>query len=87
MFKWRKVLNYIDLPDTFKIVLNTGVTQVTRASLMMKNNSERNFDVLEYSSIPVNEDYQIVIPMDQYLSNPMDMALLSDSFPVVKILT
>jgi len=81
-----KSFELYSLPDTFKIVRNTGVTQVTRASLMMKNNSERNFDVLEYSSIPVNEDYQIVIPMDQYLSNPMDMACYPIHFQSLKFL-
>lgn len=81
-----KLLDLYSLPDTFKIAINTGSAQVSKLTLTMKNNVDRNFSPSEYNDLPLNTDYSVNIPMDKYLPNSKDIAYYPVRFQSMKFM-
>lgn len=73
------------LPDSMRITLNTGATQVSKIALSMKNNASSTSTLTEFENIPQNTDHVISIPMNGYFENYRDMSLYPVKFQSLKL--
>ena len=62
------------IPDSMKIILNSGKTGITKAVLTIKANNQSLYSSKEYTGIETGTDYVLSLPMGELLTNVNDFA-------------
>lgn len=81
-----KDINLYSIPDTFKITVNTGEMAAAKVSMLIKNNQERNYQTLEWPTVPKGKDFTYAIPMNTFLADAKDFANYPVKFQQLKFI-
>ncbi|HRZ98206.1 MAG TPA: T9SS type A sorting domain-containing protein, partial [Paludibacter sp.] len=73
-----KLMPLYGIPDTIKLVLNTGNVEITKLILGLRTNNQTANTALTFNSLQLNKDIEINIPVSQIATNVNDI----HSYPV-----
>ena len=73
-----KLMPMYSLPDTIKLILNTGNVEITKLILGLRTNNQTANTALTFNSLQTNNDIELNIPVSQIASNVKDIS----SYPV-----
>lgn len=81
-----KEFSLYSIPDTLRIVLNSGNTGITNAIITIKANNESTYTPVEFTGIETGKDYVLILPMSKVLTNLNDRACYPVRFEGLKFM-
>lgn len=81
-----KVFPLYSIPDSMKIILNSGKTGITKAILTVRANNQSTYSPIEYTGIEMEKDFVLNFPMGKILTDVNDRACYPVYFEGLKFL-
>lgn len=81
-----KEIPLYSIPDSMRIVLNTGTTGVSKAIITIRANNETTYTPIEFAGIEAGKDYVLDLPMSKILTDVTDRACYPVHFEGLKLM-
>ncbi|BEH00102.1 phosphodiester glycosidase family protein [Bacteroides sedimenti] len=74
------------IPDSIRVVLNTGTSGVLKAIVTVRANNQISYSPIEYTGIEAGKDYVLSLPMGKLMSDVNDRACYPVYFEGLKLM-